>query len=517
LSGWVSANAPLSNDLATLIELNAEFAANNWNIWPQLEVDIDLNFSLEPIDWSIVTVDGSWNPHYEHLTIFEDTFDVSISNFKFVQWQVIFDLRQLIENFELNHRKLAEILLISTPETIGHPEKIVCEFLFGELLAARPEGLSPICHEIVLMNCCRLVSLFPPIMAKSLFALVIRLDEFGLVKICRLADWFALHLSNFDFKWKWTEWENILTLPKSSLKLIFIKMVLEKLVRLSYYDRILEIVPEWARPLLPPSPEPSCKFDTQEVYKNLLTALRDKTSFERVEVMLQELPSSEARDLFVQSLLKAGSKSLSHAVILIERYLPLLQKLHPKDDLASKVGTIQNISEFWATSSQHFQFIIERLIHYRILSAPSVLQWIFQSTESKLAGGDALGQVVFSCFSYDLIIATLLQAQNFPRIVKQKIEEIDDQDRLGKLELSLKSVENDWDHSVRLTIEGLVALPTMIFPSTFEACATSAACASYLDSLIHVFMDPVVHNATSDFIASHPLLDPKIRSLLTLK
>lgn len=515
LSGWVKTTAPHSKDLAILIELNAEFACKEWNIWPQSEVDVDLNLSLEPVDWSIVTVERSWNPHYEHLTIFEDTFDLSISNLKFVKWQVVFDLRQLSENFELNHRKLAEILLISAPETIGHPEKIVCEFLFGQLLAARPEGLSPICHQLLLMNCCRLASLFPPIMAKSLFALVNRLDEFGLVKTSRLAKWFALHLSNFDFKWKWTEWENILTLPKSSLKLVFIKMVFENLVRLSYYDRIVEIVPEWARALIPPSPEPLFRFDSQEGSKRLLAAMQDKTTFEKIEEILQELSPSEARDLFVQSLLKAGSKTLSHVVILIERYLPLLQKLHPKDDLAAKLETIQNVSDFWAASSQHFQFIIERLIHYRILSAPSVLQWIFQSTESRLAAGDTLGQVVFGCFSYELIVATLLQAQNFPHIVKQKIEETDDQDRVAKLELSLKSVQNDWYHSVNLVIEGLVTLPTMAFPSALEGSATSAACANYLDSLLQIFMDPIVRQVTDEYVASHHLLDPIIRSILT--
>jgi nuclear cap-binding protein subunit 1 len=60
----------------------------------------------------------------------------------------------------------------------------------------------------------------------------------------RFADWFAVHLSNFGFSWRWSEWEGDLSLPAAHPKRAFIDRLLELEVRLSYFDRIKGTLPD---------------------------------------------------------------------------------------------------------------------------------------------------------------------------------------------------------------------------------------------------------------------------------
>jgi nuclear cap-binding protein subunit 1 len=79
----------------------------------------------------------------------------------------------------------------------------------------------------------------------------------------RFSDWFSVHMSNFEFRWPpWQEWCVIeislsfslltvsfsrvpdLDLPNEHPRKAFIRRVLDKEIRLAYYDRILRTVPE---------------------------------------------------------------------------------------------------------------------------------------------------------------------------------------------------------------------------------------------------------------------------------
>lgn len=93
--------------------------------------------------------------------------------------------------------------------------------------------------------------------------------------IDRFAEWFASHLSNFDYKWTWSNWDYILTdeapqaegegeekpAVNNELKRRFVSDVLERLMRLSYWERIQPTVPEEFASLLPPKPVPTFKYD----------------------------------------------------------------------------------------------------------------------------------------------------------------------------------------------------------------------------------------------------------------
>jgi len=82
----------------------------------------------------------------------------------------------------------------------------------------------------------------------------------------RFTTWFALHLSNFGFTYKWDEWLDSLTIEelicrKGDLELengapkkVFLKETIEKEVRLSYLERIQRTLPEEYFSVFPEKP-----------------------------------------------------------------------------------------------------------------------------------------------------------------------------------------------------------------------------------------------------------------------
>ena len=71
----------------------------------------------------------------------------------------------------------------------------------------------------------------------------------------RFMDWFAHHLSNFEFRWKWTEWLEDIDRPDLHPKKAFIIAALDKEIRLSFAKRIRETLPQVYHPLIPEGKE----------------------------------------------------------------------------------------------------------------------------------------------------------------------------------------------------------------------------------------------------------------------
>ena len=48
--------------------------------------------------------------------------------------------------------------------------------------------------------------------------------------------------SNFQFIWPWEEWAYVLDLPKWAPQRVFVQEVLEREVRLSYWDKVKQVI-----------------------------------------------------------------------------------------------------------------------------------------------------------------------------------------------------------------------------------------------------------------------------------
>lgn len=162
----------------------------------------------------------------------------------------------------------------------------------------------------------------------------------------------------------------MLNLDTNHPQVCFIRETLEKETRLSYYERIKSIIPAEFHPLIPAT-APGPDFEYKDVNNPLhakaailIEALRTKKSVEDVRDILQNFRKTQAehlggqpedyvqqsRQLFVQCLLLVGSKSFSHILNVVERYLDVLRLVN--DSAEGRLHTVQIVASFWKNNTQ---------------------------------------------------------------------------------------------------------------------------------------------------------------------
>jgi nuclear cap-binding protein subunit 1 len=155
----------------------------------------------------------------------------------------------------------------------------------------------------------------------------------------RFAKWFSYHLSNFQFRWSWDDWKQCVEEDLESPKCKFIKETLLNCMRLSYHQRIAEMMPETMQCLTPAEPVPIYKYESEDavnlegtaIANKLLELMRNRCLPEDVLQVLREVSKPDDGmeqeemneeenqvsnplkiDVFTSTLLYFGSKSLSH-------------------------------------------------------------------------------------------------------------------------------------------------------------------------------------------------------------
>ena len=198
---------------------------------------------------------------------------------------------------------------------------MIVEVIFSELFQMPTPRYLEICYGSVLIELCKLQPgtmpqvwyLFPirkpgrfvhfffdlQVLAQSTELLYERIDTMNATCFDRFVSWFAYHLSNFQFRWSWDDWENCLSLEKDHPKAKFVSEVFARCLRLSYHKRVADMVPDCYAPLLPAKPEVVYKYQ-QEGCANLPGAapsqalselFRKKPSADEVLEFVQQLPN----------------------------------------------------------------------------------------------------------------------------------------------------------------------------------------------------------------------------------
>lgn len=156
----------------------------------------------------------------------------------------------------------------------------------------------------------------------------------------------------------------------------------------------------------------------------LLSLLKSKQSPDEIHSALREIrehadgPMSDydsketpgtrlARDALIQCLLQLGSKSFSHVLNVVERYLSVLQAIcgtHASNGSDAKLHTVQVVAAFWKNNPQvsipeniihtdlggrfthmFFEFIIcqflgiilDKFLNYRVIDPAAIVDWVF--------------------------------------------------------------------------------------------------------------------------------------------
>jgi nuclear cap-binding protein subunit 1 len=87
------------------------------------------------------------------------------------------------------------------------PEDLIVDALFSQMLLLPSAEHKLVYYNSVITEACKVApAAIAPTLGRAIRFLFRHIDSMDLELSYRFLDWFAHHLSNFDFRWKWTEW-----------------------------------------------------------------------------------------------------------------------------------------------------------------------------------------------------------------------------------------------------------------------------------------------------------------------
>ncbi|KAG8935874.1 hypothetical protein FRC02_005873 [Tulasnella sp. 418] len=280
----------------------------------------------------------------------------------------------------------------------------------------------------------------------------------------RFAEWFAIHMSNFSFNWVWKEWIPDLSFAQAHPQKRFIKRAIELEIRLSYHDRIKGSLPAdflEPEPNVFPQEPPAGDYEydsTDHPYHNeaeaLLNLVRGRSKADEVlkhaESMRNNLTgpptnlsphmaATVVRSISMQVLLHVGSRSFSHFLNAIERYLSLLRSISNREPSTSssaldvtqaKAEILDIASRYWRRSSQMVAIVFDKLMQYQVVDPEDVVSWSFR--------GQSRDHARLSAKEWDILKAALEKANGRVLVAKGKVQSVKKVEEDAKARLKAK-------------------------------------------------------------------------------
>ncbi|XP_068659456.1 nuclear cap-binding protein subunit 1 isoform X2 [Aristolochia californica] len=268
-------------------------------------------------------------------------------------------------------------------------EYLMAETIFSQLLFLPQPPFKPVYYTLVIIDLCKaLPGAFPAVVAAAVRSLFERIVDLDMDCRTRLILWFSHHLANFQFIWPWDEWANVLDLPKWAPQRVFVQEVLEREVRLSYWDKIKQSIENAPalEDLLPPRGGTNYKYSTDventehSISKELRSMVRGKKTSQEINAWVEENiilvhGSKVALEVVIQTFLDIGAKSFTHLITVLERYGQVISKLCPDED--KQIQLIDEVSLFWKSNAQMTAIAIDRMMGYRLISNLAIVDWVF--------------------------------------------------------------------------------------------------------------------------------------------
>ncbi|KAF8341647.1 armadillo-type protein [Cantharellus anzutake] len=379
-------------------------------------------------------------------------------------------LSDVINIFEVNRKECARILLEMPRWFVwGTFRGKSSNFVRAYLTASSPQTI--VYYFALVTDLCKLSpQTVGPAVGKSFRKLYAFLGNGLDVEISRrYCEWFAMHMSNFGFNWVWKEWIPDLELPLYHPKRVFIRRVIALEIRLAYYDRILKTLPEpfttlEARCIPDEAPGPEFEYENQqhpyyEPAQSLLNLIRGRSQIEEVVQFAESMRSnlsetvtladgatsdSVVRSITMQILLHVGSRSFSHFLNAIERYLPLLRSLG--SDPQDKLDFLNAAASFWHRNGQMIGIVFDKLMQYQIVDPTDIIGWCFDNAERRKRDDDGTGSPgTLSFREWDLVKAALDKAIGRVAIAQNRVQLLRKEEEEAKAKLTAGQTRVDDD------------------------------------------------------------------------
>ncbi|KAJ3533816.1 hypothetical protein NM688_g7231 [Phlebia brevispora] len=489
-------------------------------------------------------------PEY-HVRLFDS--DVTPDPTTPVGYALRTGLLDLIDIFEVNRKECARLLLEFpkwTPRGTFKPrpgapaeepvagkdwqlESTIIETVLGMLMVLPEPPHKPIYYIALITEICKLSpGTVGPAVGKSIRKLYGFLADGLDVELSqRFSDWFSIHMSNFNFQWVWREWVPDITLSPQHPKRVFMRRAVDYEIRLSYYDRIFKTLPEPMQApdslVLPPeAPGPGYEYEDpvnphHDSAQSVLELLRGRAKAEDVMAHLESVKNSLettegdanidslVRSIAVQSLLHIGSRSFSHFLNAIERYLPLLRNLASgsisttgTSNLEGRMGILNAVSAYWKHNRHMIVIVFDKLMQYQIVDPTDVVSWAFtRGGESRLSSGHpSIGSL-----EWEIVQGALNKANGRVVIARRKVttlrKEDDEKAALAKVSNGA-AMEVDTEAKPDITHEESPALSSAMKAFAILTREQKAALSRTLDGFVDCLASATNPNPNAKSIVS---------------
>ncbi|XP_046556398.1 nuclear cap-binding protein subunit 1-like [Haliotis rubra] len=347
-------------------------------------------------------------------------------------------LHKIIHTYCIERKDCAATLLSFTSKNKIPLNYMIVEVVFGQLFQLPRPPFIEILYGSLFIELCKLQpGSMPQVLAQATEMLFERIDEMHTACIDRFASWFSYHLSNFQFRWSWDDWATCKDLDLERPKPKFIREVFLRCLRLSYHQRLVDVVPETFANLIPIKPVPFFKYEqegagsmpgTTEAHA-LMSAIKSKCLPDEAAQVLKDLPNPLADDdrvddppyhplkidVFVSSLLYLGSKSFSHSFAALAKFHSYLKSLGETEE--AQICILKSLYEVFKTHQQMMVVLVDKLVRTQVVECSSVANWLFSN--------EMLPD--FSCFYvWEIMHSTIHKMSNQVGKLQRKVEDAKD-------------------------------------------------------------------------------------------
>uniref|UniRef100_A0A8C2ZVY7 Nuclear cap binding protein subunit 1 n=1 Tax=Cyclopterus lumpus TaxID=8103 RepID=A0A8C2ZVY7_CYCLU len=274
-------------------------------------------------------------------------------------------------------------------------------------------------------------------LAQATEMLYMRLETMNTSCIDRLINWFSHHLSNFQFRWSWDDWSDCLTVDLEKPKPKFVKEVLEKSMRLSYHQRMVDIVPATFAALIPAEPLFKYKYEDESAsslpgYQASIivgNAIKNRASNEEILTLLKDVPNPNQEDdddegesfnplkidVFLQTLLHLAAKSFSHSFSALGKFHEILKALTERDE--GKLHILKVVYEAWKNHPQMIAVLVDKMIRTQIVDCAAVANWLFSQD---------MAHEFTRLFVWEILHSTIRKMNKHVQKIQQELEEAKD-------------------------------------------------------------------------------------------
>lgn len=346
-------------------------------------------------------------------------------------------LHRIIHSNYRERKDCAAALLSFTTKNKIPLNYMIVEVMFAQLFSLPEPPHLEIFYGSTLIELCKLQpGSMPQVLAQASEMLYERLDTMKTTCIERFANWFSYHLSNFQFRWSWDDWVSCTEIHPLLPKPKFVRETLHKGLRLSYYQRIRDTVPESFSALIPVKPQARFKYEEEGagslpgtmVAHQLIDIIKSKCTPEETLVLLKDLPNPLADDdnepsyhplridVFVSTLLHLGSKSFSHSFAAIAKFHFVLKMLAESEE--GQICLLKTMYEVWSTHPQMMVVLVDKLLKTQIVDCSSVANWLFSAD---------MAQDFTSNYVWEIMHSTISKMSKHVEKLQKEAEEARDQ------------------------------------------------------------------------------------------